>query len=780
MKRRITSLIVFVLVLSLMPITVFARDLSHLNPEEGGLSNAISNDTRIMESTQTENEKRLEYLSDGRAIFVSGSVIYYIPEWNKEVTLDTENEESSPIEDEIENIELSRMGIQSTHTHTDNCYNGDKHTHVSSCYKANVYDCSGCQKRICGGGSGPGGCVKLDNVKCSGCVEPGSSACPGHTMWGCPGHELYCPHGGQHSVGSTLVCTKNTSKYFDSEGVEVSAICNTVVMSITPLKATETINKGGSINLKATATFLNGTTGEVTCTSNFDTGVIGTKQATLIYNGRVGTAKTIGTRTCTKTVTVEAGLTGLVASPIGGTTVLYGTPVNFTVTAKYDGKSDKTVTGHANTTVVATTISDTAIQKVISYTYSYTEDGTTVSAEPIRITYQNYPTDLIVILENTSIYQSQQPVVKSKLVTWAYGANTTNNNIVLDTFDNLTVENNVPIVYKFSLNDKTASRVININILEDLKGVLVNKNNFEIYRGKDLDLVVTGQYNTRVNTVLNNSEYTIKDDKGVNFNKDIYNRDEVEYIVSHSYKNVTKTTPISIKVLPNIEELTLTLDPQTLEGVHVPFNLTVKYEDNSTRKLSELDLEAEGLTILSYDLTKIGEQTITFRYEEGGKTLEIEGTTRVRALINVSIPKDILVNLNSNTGEVEASMISIVSLTREEILVNIEHIEPDSSNNTKDVQRGYFQSWNNLGKEDSKNIAIGLDYDSGAWVNKTLTEPLYVVDANKSTELGVIGASNGSSAVESKIKIVGNFGTSVNTQGQFRYKIKWSVKLSEG
>ncbi len=123
-------------------------------------------------------------------------------------------------------------------------------------------------------------------------------------------------------------------------------ICNQVVTSITATEPVQSVSMKEEFVSTANASYLDGHMGMVNCSNNLDTNKIGDQTVTLTYNGLVGNAKTIGTRTCTVNTTVKDTnlLTDILVSPLSQEVSRYQTP-SFTVTAQYNNNTSKQVMG---------------------------------------------------------------------------------------------------------------------------------------------------------------------------------------------------------------------------------------------------------------------------------------------------------------------------------------------------------------------------------------------------------------------------------------------------
>jgi len=272
-----------------------------------------------------------------------------------------------------------------THTHTDDCYDGNKHTHTSksgscytyrshthtsSCYHSHNGSCykscnafygtsmsstnsvHSCGKRLttysytyhCQKGCGT---WSLGQRKvCQGCGEI-SNTRRNAPSGRCTRSKLDCsistssPTCG-NSGSYDLVCGKTSGAYYKGS-TRVYESCNTVVTSIKATQASQTVYTGDNIVTTATATYLDGHTSTVTCTATgYNNMTPGVQTVTLTYSGKVGNAKTTGTRTCTTTVTVKPNITSIAVKPSTQEVKRYQNP-SFDVLVYYeDGSSAST------------------------------------------------------------------------------------------------------------------------------------------------------------------------------------------------------------------------------------------------------------------------------------------------------------------------------------------------------------------------------------------------------------------------------------------------------
>jgi hypothetical protein len=189
--------------------------------------------------------------------------------------------------------------------------------------------------------------------------------------------------------------------------------------------------------------------------------------------------------------------------------------------------------------------------------------------------------------------------------------------------------------------------------------------------------------------------------------------------------------------------------------------------------LSEADLgKGNGRSIENYDLNQVGYQNIIINYQEGGITVSQTARIRVRAIIKVSIPISALISINSNTGQVYSPSLSIDNQSKESVMIGISSIDKGASGFI-DVLPDQYSDWARLGKNDSKNIAVGIYYASDNWMRKDLADPLYIVEA-KDTVIGIIDKGS-TSSLEFQIK----HGNSFENNMSFQYVIIWTIRLAE-
>lgn len=609
--------------------------------------------------------------------------------------------------------------------------------------------------------------------------------------------------------------------------------CNQVVTSITPLEVNQSVYQDENINTDVIVTYLDGTSDTISATTSFSTSTIGDNQeAILSYSGLVGNAKTASNIETRVYVTVMPGLKELDVTP-SATTVYNGQVPTFEVKAVYyngsikplisgeyistgwsDGWGNKaltfsftegsrTISKVIDITVLPNVVGlniipsetnvlyDTPITfktkaiyedgterevsslEILEYNknklgtqnveYSYTENNITVIST-CEITVLDYPTDIEVILDSNSIYQTQKIKVTSSLITLASGSEMSNATLEESEYDNITV-GDTQIVYSYKLNGVQVSCTKDIKILADLDSILLNQKSFTIYKGQELPIHVTAKFNIEGNVILNKDDFQV-----VDFDNSKYDRDGKDYNVTYTSKGVTKNEVIKVVVLPNVTNFEIDTMAETVEGELVKFTAKVTYEDGTEIILTELN---DNLKVIDYALDEVGEQTIIFKYKEGDIEKDIVKTIRVRAIIKVSLPLSLLFEINPNSGSFISTDIKINNMSKESVRVSVIEINPDVNNSIIDVLPSKYSSWEGLGVQDSNNIAIGLNCNDN-WINKSITEPLYIVNANKSTELGTIDKMK-----EASIDIIAHYGTSQKEVKSFSYNIKWSIVLAE-
>ena len=611
--------------------------------------------------------------------------------------------------------------------------------------------------------------------------------------------------------------------------------CDRVLVSIEPVYPTQTVYVNNPINTSVVATYMDGHTATIQCNTVFDTSIIGSNRiAVLTYSGLIGNAKTSGTLSKnitinvipnlasitvtpsattvyngtvpaftvvanyadgtqkvlnsgqysssgwtggygqktvnfsytenTKTVnasvviTVKPNITGLLVSA-NNTSVLYGSNITFTTTATYEDGTTKTVTA---TPAIVYDKNSLGVQNI---TYSYTENAITKSGS-IAVEVLDYPVSLSVTLSQNWIYQGQNISIQQGIATLASGS-TAPASLSIPTYDNesLGIKS---ITFTYSLNGRDVSFTTNFEIKPDLYDITLNSEDFTIYKGQPLDINVIGNFNVGGDVEIDQGDYVIS-----GFDNNVYDRAGKYYFLSYTNRGITINKRIFIKVMPNIKSMTVSVPPQTTEGVHIPFTLTVEYEDGVMKTITDTDLGGEndnGLSIINYDINFVGYQDITFQYSEGGKTLSQIVNIRVRALINVSIPLSMLLSIDPNSGQVITPDIIINNSSKEPVLIGVQSIVPiDSPFN--DVLPSAHSDWLNLGIFQSRDIAIGLNCKNN-WLTEYLTNPLFVEQVNGERDIGIIDQISSST-----VELVTYHGNAFNEQKDFTYQIQWYVEL---
>lgn len=561
------------------------------------------------------------------------------------------------------------------------------------------------------------------------------------------------------SVGNQTV-TLTYKGLTTNTGTYPSCTVNVTVLpgltKIEPIMKNQIIYKGTAPNLTATAYYMDNTTKAVTPTNNFNPSLIGTQTVTLTYTDQGIT------KTTTSTVTVLPNLTGLTVSA-NKTSVLYGTDITFTVRASYEDSSSKIVS--------AAVVKGYNKNKLGSQTieFSYSENGNTKNAA-ISVEVLDYPTSIDVELVTNSLYQSQTITVKKATASLATGA-TANITPTVSSYDNMTIGTK-NITFSYTMNGVTVTSNKSIEIRPDLYGLDINSDSFTIYKGQSLPIVVKAKFNIGGVVTLNASAYTI-----TGFDNNVYNRNGRYYTLSYTDKGVTLTRQIFIVVKPNIKDMTLTVPPQGTEGSQVPFTMVINYEDGVKKTLTEADIGSDiGLSITDYDKNYVGYQNTKLRYSEGDKFLTKTATVRIRALIKVSIPLGVMMSIDSNTGQVYASGVTIDNQSKESVLISVINVVKAQNNEVKDVSPDKYTDWSKLGRKDSNNIAIGLNYASDNWLAKNLAAPLYFVELSGTgkRDIGVIEKGT-KSLLDFKIK----HGNAFKNSQSFQYVINWMIKLAE-
>lgn len=524
------------------------------------------------------------------------------------------------------------------------------------------------------------------------------------------------------------------------------------LVSITPSYSTQTIYKGDIPVLTATATYMDGSSKAVTPSNNYNASTIGTQTITLSFIDQ-GITKTT---TCT--VTVKPNLTSM-AVTANKTSVLYNTDIAFTCTAYYEDGSSSIVSASAVTPYQKREL---GTQRV---TFNYTENGITIN-KSIVIEVLDYPTTLQVGLYKRQIYQTQSVSVRDANVIMASGS-TQSVTPVINPYDNMTVGNE-DITFSYSLNGISVSSVVSIEVLPDLYDLELSSDTLTIYKGQDLNLTVYAEFNINGAVKLSSRDYTIN-----GFDSSVYDRSGSYYTLSYINKGVTISKTLFIVVLPNVTELSATYPGQTTEGIQIPFVATVTYEDEKVARLTEADIgKVFGLSIENYDINLVGYQDIILRYQEGDVTVSQTATIRVRAIIKVSIPISSLVSIDSNTGQIYSSILHIDNQSKESVEIGISTID-NKADGLIDVLPNKYSDWAKLGKNASKNIAVGIYYASDNWMKKDLTAPIYIVEA-KDSVIGIIDKKSMSS-LEYRIK----HGNSFENNVSFQYVIQWTISLAD-
>lgn len=534
--------------------------------------------------------------------------------------------------------------------------------------------------------------------------------------------------------------------------------CSTVVTvlpgldSLNPTESYQTIYKGDTPVLTATATYMDGSTKVVTPSNDFNSLLIGTQTVTLSYSDQ-GIVKTT---TCT--VNVKPNLTNLIVTANKGS-VLYNTDITFTCTAYYEDDSYKVISATNEAPYQKTKLGSQTVSFV------YCENGVSKYAD-ITVIVLDYPTDLNINLSNSQIYQTQSVSIQRATITLASG-DTQSVTPIISSYDNITVGNK-DISFAYELNGVSVSSVVTIEVIADLYDLKLSSDSFTIYKGQELDLTVYAEFNINGEVKLEESDFTI-----TGFSKDIYDRAGQYYTLSYTNKGITVNKTLLIVILPNVTDINISYPTQTTEGTQMPFVAQVTYEDDTVLTLTELDLgKVTGISMENYDMDLVGYQDIIIKYKEGGITVSKIAKIRVRALIKISIPISSLLSINSNTGQVYSSAMNIDNQSKESVLIGISSIDK-GVNGLNDVLPDLYSDWARLGKADSKNIAVGIYYDSDNWMRKDLQAPLYIVEVNNSV-IGIIDKES-TSSLEFQIK----HGNSFDQNMSFEYVIQWTIKLAE-
>lgn len=557
------------------------------------------------------------------------------------------------------------------------------------------------------------------------------------------------------TVGSQIVTLTYTGMSTNT-GAYPSCTSSVTVLpgltSITPTYSNQTIYKGGTPVLTTTAAYMDGSTKTVTPSNNFNSSAIGTQTVMLSYTDQGIT------KTASCTVTVKPNLTNL-AVTANKVSVLYNTDIAFTCTAYYEDGSNRVVSATNASPYQKTTVGSQTVS------FSYSENGITKNAG-VSVVVLDYPTALNVNLTKKQIYQTQSISIQSSTVTLASGA-TQSVTPAINSYDNMTVGNE-DITFSYELNGISVSNVVTIEVLADLYGLKLSSDSLTIYKGQDLNLTVYAEFNINGEVKLSPSDFTI-----TGFDKDVYDRAGRYYTLSYTNKGVTINKTLFIIVLPNVTSINVSYPAQTTEGILIPFVAKLTYEDARVITLTEADLgKFIGLSIENYDLNQVGYQNIIIKYQEGGITVSQTARIRVRAIIKVSIPISALISINSNTGQVYSPSLSIDNQSKESVMIGISSIDKGASG-LIDVLPDQYSDWARLGKSDSKNIAVGIYYDSDNWMSKDLADPLYIVEA-KDTVIGIINKGT-TTSLEFQIK----HGNSFENNMSFQYVIQWTIRLAE-
>lgn len=522
---------------------------------------------------------------------------------------------------------------------------------------------------------------------------------------------------------------------------------------IEALYPNQTVYKGETPNLRVNAYYMDGSIKEVGSLNNFNPSEIGNQLVNLSYEDE----GIIKHATCN--VTVKPNLVKIMAFS-NKSNALYGEDVEFSCRAYYEDGST----------------SDLLISPINGFDYdknklgsqnivfSYSENGITETSS-INIEVLDYPLSLNVNFVKNFIYQTQEVSINSAVVNLASGAKNTNPDIIIGEYDNITPGiKQVSVVY--SLNGVSVFDYKEIEILPDLYKISVDEKDLTIYREQNLPIKVTAHFNIGGEKILNDSDYFIE-----GFDNNIHNRDGENYTITYANKGVTETEQVFITILPNIRSLNIETASQTTEGVHIQFDLEVIYEDDLKLLLTEKDIPHKNLKILNYNIEEVGYQDIIFEYSEGSKILSKDIKIRVRALINVSIPIDMFIEIEPNQeGNEQSYEISIVNNSKEPIVVSVSKFQ-NSSSYFKNVLPSKHIDWSNLGLFKSKDIAIGFENKNG-WMKNNLNGPIYVSEFKKTQDLGIIDTISVSTG-----NIIINHGSSFNKKNTITLSIIWEIKL---
>jgi hypothetical protein len=531
------------------------------------------------------------------------------------------------------------------------------------------------------------------------------------------------------------------------------------LVSITPTVSSLTVYKGENPILTATATYMDTHTSVVTPTNNFNPNAIGTQIVTLSFTDQGMT------KTTTCTIVVKPNLTSLTVTA-NNSSVLYNTDIVFTPTAHYEDGSSKTVTAIASNPYSKSLLGSQTVG------YSYTENGITKSSS-VNVTVLDYPLDLSVTLQSNGIYQDCDAIISTYTVNFASGATSNDAALNRSDFDNIQIGPKT-ITYSYELNGVTVSCDKVITIKPDLYDITLDTNTFEIYRGQEPDIKVTANFNISGDTPLAPEEFTI-----TGFDNNIFDRTGTYYTLSYTSKGITISKQVFIRVLPNISYMTVSVPPQTTEGIQIPFSLIVQYEDGINVTITDTDIGGESgsrLSIQGYDISQVGYQDITFQFSEGGRTLTETVNIRVRALINISIPLNMLISINPNIsgpGGTISPDITLNNASKEPVIISVQSIVPMGGNELNDVLPTAHPDWTNLGKRQSKDIAIGLNCKNN-WLINYLESPLYIAQITDEIDVGQIDKETVGS-----IELLINHGNSHSEHREFTYNILWHIRLIE-
>ncbi len=524
------------------------------------------------------------------------------------------------------------------------------------------------------------------------------------------------------------------------------------LVSITPTYSSQTIYKGDTPVLTTTATYMDGYSKVVVPENDFNPTTIGTQTVTLSYSDQ-GISKTAS---CI--VTIKPNLTNLTVTA-NKVSVLYNTDIVFTCIAYYEDGSNRMVSATNETPYQKTALGSQTVS------FHYTENGITKNAD-VSVTVLDYPTTLNMNLAEKQIYQTQSISIQSAKIILASGT-IQSVTPAINSYDNMTVGNE-DITFTYTLNGVSVSSVMTIEVLADLYDVRLSSDSLTIYRGQDLNLTAYAELNINGEVKLDTSDYTI-----TGFDKNVYDRTGRYYTLSYTNKGVTMNKTLFVIVLPNITDINVTYPAQTTEGMQIPFAVKVTYEDDRSITLTEADLgKAIGLSIEHYDIRQVGYQNIIIMYQEGGSTVSQTAHIRVRAIIKVSIPISALITIDSRTGQAYSSVLNIDNQSKESVMIGISSIEKGASS-LNNVLPDQYSDWASLGKKDSKNIAVGVYYDSDNWMRKDLMDPLYIVEAND-TVIGIVDKE-----ATSSLEFVIKHGNSFENNIDFQYVIHWTIRLAE-